>query len=253
MFPILFASGDVVVYTYGLAMVVAALLAVGWAASFAPSHGPLQTRQVLELAVVSLAPALVAAKLAVVPSALDPGSGGLVDVVRSSGYVQVGGAAGLLAACLYLRQRRLPVLAALDSVAGAAPLGLAVGRLGCFAAGCCWGAESTVGWAVTYTRPAARALAGVPLGVPLHPTPLYLVAGSLGLFAAVRALARRRSEGAAVAAFLLGDGTLRLTTDLVRGDPRGVVGPLTVPAALALGFVAVGALLAWHSRRRASS
>ena len=51
--------------------------------------------------------------------------------------------------------------------------GHVVGRLGCFMAGCCYGHETNVPWAVTFTNPLARENVGTPLGVPLHPTQLY--------------------------------------------------------------------------------
>ena len=47
------------------------------------------------------------------------------------------------------------------------------GRLGCFAAGCCYGKPTDVPWAVVFTNPLAAANVGTPLGIPLHPTQLY--------------------------------------------------------------------------------
>ena len=44
-------------------------------------------------------------------------------------------------------------LATADVFAPAIALGHGIGRLGCFSAGCCWGVECHLPWAVTFTRP----------------------------------------------------------------------------------------------------
>ena len=47
-------------------------------------------------------------------------------------------------------------------------LGQAIGRLGCFAAGCCWGQPAQVPWAVTFTDVYSARAVGTPLDMPLH-------------------------------------------------------------------------------------
>ncbi|MFY9724899.1 MAG: prolipoprotein diacylglyceryl transferase [Bryobacteraceae bacterium] len=91
-----------------------------------------------------------------------------------AGGVFYGGLLGALAvAAWYLHKSRLPALPVADAFAPGIALGHAIGRLGCFSAGCCWGIECHLPWAITFTNPAANQLVGVPLGVPLHPTQLY--------------------------------------------------------------------------------
>ena len=59
-------------------------------------------------------------------------------------------------------------------------MGQAIGRLGCFAAGCCWGVKCDRAWAVKFTSHDANKITGVPLDIEIHPTQLY-EAGLLGL------------------------------------------------------------------------
>ncbi len=61
-------------------------------------------------------------------------------------------------------------------------LGHGIGRLGCFSAGCCWGVECHLPWAVTFRNPVAHDLVGVPLDIPLHPTQLYESAAEFVIF-----------------------------------------------------------------------
>ena len=81
-----------------------------------------------------------------------------------------------------MRRKRLPGLAVMDVFAPAIALGHAIGRVGCFAAGCCWGAVCRLPWAVTFRNPEAHRLVGVPLGIPLHPTQLYEAAAEAIIF-----------------------------------------------------------------------
>jgi len=71
--------------------------------------------------------------------------------VAQGGLVVYGALAGGLIACLvFLRARRLPVLAVGDLIAPGMALGLAIGRLGCLLNGCCFGGTCDDPWAVTF-------------------------------------------------------------------------------------------------------
>src|SRR5260370_24717391 len=76
---------------------------------------------------------------------------------------------GLLAAIAvglwYVHRNHMPMLATCDVFAPGIALGHAIGRLGCFAAGCCYGKPTNLPWAVTFTNPLANQLVGTPLSV----------------------------------------------------------------------------------------
>ena len=91
-----------------------------------------------------------------------------------AGGVWSGGLLLALAMCVwYMRANHMPVLRTCDVFAPGLALGHAFGRVGCFAAGCCFGRETHVPWAVTFTNPLANSISDTPLHVPLHPTQLY--------------------------------------------------------------------------------
>jgi phosphatidylglycerol:prolipoprotein diacylglycerol transferase len=82
--------------------------------------------------------------------------------VAQGGIVIFGGlAGGLLAATFFLWRHRLPALKIFDVCAPSVMLGLAIGRIGCFLNGCCYGGVCTLPWAVAF-----------PLAFP-HPSPPY--------------------------------------------------------------------------------
>ena len=103
----------------------------------------------------------------------------LLDIFKlwQGGLVFYGGLVlGIVVSIVFLRLRRMPVWETGDIIAPGLALGQAVGRIGCLAAGCCYGEPTTLPWAVTFTHPACLA----PLDQPLHPTQAY---SSLSLFA----------------------------------------------------------------------
>lgn len=87
------------------------------------------------------------------------------------------------------RLLRLDACRLADQLALAAAPAMAIVRIGCFGAGCCFGQESTVPWAITFP-PASpvhfyqmqyrfEAILGGPR--PVHPTQLYLLACAIGI------------------------------------------------------------------------
>ncbi len=176
--------------------------------------------------------AFVATPLGRLPRLLVPWEGGLVFY---GGFL-----AATLAAFLYLRRHRMPFLAHADTVIPSVALGHFLGRLGCFCAGCCWGAAADGGlpWAVRFPPDslawqtlAARAhperflAAGGATTLPLHPVQLYEAAGELAVFALLVLVVRprKRFDGQVLAAWLVLYALLRTAVEVFRGDvERGV-------------------------------
>jgi phosphatidylglycerol:prolipoprotein diacylglycerol transferase len=116
-----------------------------------------------------------------------------------------------------------------DCGAPAFALGIAIGRLGCFAAGCDFGRPSTLPWSVTFTNPIAAQLGGVPLGISLHPSQLYESFYEFGVFFLLMVLARKtRRPGILLWTFAVFYSAGRFFLEFFRGDlDRGFWGPLS--------------------------
>jgi phosphatidylglycerol:prolipoprotein diacylglycerol transferase len=179
---------------------------------------------------------------------------------RRAGFVWYGGALAAAAALwAFARRRRLNVWRLGDVLAPGAAIGQALGRLGCWAAGCCYGAPCAVPPGVRFPPgslawleavDAGRLAPGAPATVPLYPVQLWEAAGNAVLFGALLALrARKRFDGQVLCAYALGYAALRFGLELVRGDARGGVGPLSTSQLVAVA-VAVAAAAAWWRRSR---
>jgi phosphatidylglycerol---prolipoprotein diacylglyceryl transferase len=86
------------------------------------------------------------------------------------GFAVLGSVLGVLLVIPWcLKKYNLPGLPLLDRVALYGPLLQGISRIGCFLAGCCYGKQTLLPWAITYSNPECMA----PLGIALHPTQLY--------------------------------------------------------------------------------
>jgi phosphatidylglycerol:prolipoprotein diacylglycerol transferase len=146
-----------------------------------------------------------------------------IFMVWQGGLVFYGGfIGGAVAFILAVRAKGLDLRQMSDILAPGVALGHAVGRLGCFFAGSCYGRPTDVPWAVTFTNP--NSLAGDILGVPVHPTQLYS-SGFLFILSAILVYrsqkVRFNGQVAVTYAFLY--GTFRFLIEFLRGDPRGEV------------------------------
>lgn len=159
-----------------------------------------------------------------------------------------GGALGLWIARRWLG---LDVIRLLELSLPGLAAGHALGRLGCFFGGCCYGRAFDGAWAVTYLD--AIAPAAHP-SFARHPSPLYEAVGLLVIGMAFALIpARRPGDGRRAAAYLIFYSLLRGTVELTRGDAiRGVfVGGLSTSQMIAaIGLVAAAAFLAIREKSR---
>ena len=135
----------------------------------------------------------------------------------------------------------------------ALPLGHAIGRVGCFLAGCCFGHPTTLPWGVAFTDPHSL-VAREYLGVPLHPTQLYEVVANLILFFILQHMYKKpHKNGAIVAAYVIGYGVIRFGIEFFRGDFRGeYIGMFSPSQLIALLALSAGAALWWFLKKDTS-
>lgn len=172
-----------------------------------------------------------------------------IDTLRSGGVFSGGLLAAFIAAAWFVRKHHMPPLGTCDAFSPGLALGHAIGRLGCFAAGCCYGKETHHWWGVTFHNPLANSITGTPLGIPLEPTQLFECAVELANFFFLMWLLRRRKfDGQIFGAFLFIYGVARFLLEYLRGDPgRGSVfgGAISGTQLIAIGLVLAGGVIWW--------
>ncbi|MCU1326531.1 MAG: prolipoprotein diacylglyceryl transferase [Bryobacterales bacterium] len=247
MFPRLFEIGGLAVPSYGFLVAIAFLTALWLASNFAKRRG-LDSEKIVNLGVYCALTGMLGAKLLMI--ALDPAFREhpseifTMATLQSAGIFFGGFIGALIFAYFYMRRQNLPVLATCDIFAPGLAIGHGIGRLGCLAAGCCWGKPTNLPWAITFTSP--NTTTGVPLGVPLHPTQVYeaLGEGIIFLILATR-LTRRHRDGEVIGLYLVLYGLVRFGVEFLRmhdsSNPLG--GPFTLEQWIALLLAIAGAYL----------
>lgn len=155
---------------------------------------------------------------------------------------------GALAAWLGARGLGVSFAKMVDLAVPGIAAGHALGRMGCFFGGCCFGAPTTGPFAVAFTHPLAPA-AHPP--VPRHPVQLYEAAGLLLLAMAFAVVPIRRADGRRALGYVIAYGALRFVTEMLRGDAsRGLWGVLSTSQIVAIVFASAAALVLGRLRAR---
>jgi phosphatidylglycerol:prolipoprotein diacylglycerol transferase len=164
--------------------------------------------------------------------------------------------AAAVTAVVYMRRHGLPVGKVVDVMSPALALGQSVGRVGCLAAGCCYGAPASVPWAITFTSTRAHEITRVPLQQPLHPSQVYLSLNALllcGMLLLVLKVKRAKGwpDGLVFWSYVVLYGVTRFALEYFRADDRGRLGAFSTSQVLGIAGAMVGLVaLALMARRR---
>lgn len=249
MFPRLITIGDFFLPTYGVLVAAAFLLAL-WMTARLARRSNLNSDEVVNLGIYSALAGLVGAKLALFLFDLsyylnNPKEVFSFATLRAGGVFQGGLVLAVATAIWYMKRHRLPMLPTMDVFAPGIALGHAVGRLGCFTAGCCWGTETHVPWAVTFTDPHTYQISGTPLGIPLHPAQLYEAFAEAIIFAVTLWRVRKQHhEGQIIGLYLVLYSIARFIIEFFRYHEQGLFAGLSLTQWLAVALFFPGLWLA---------
>ena len=231
MYPRLFELGPITVYTYGVLLAAAYLFGLQLARVRARARG-LDANRILDLGIYIIISALIGAKLLLLVTDFRTFSRNpqeLLTLARSGGVFYGGLILAVAVALIYIRKIGLPLWTTCDVFAPGIALGHVIGRFGCLFAGCCYGKETHVPWAITFRDPFAAANVGTPLGVHLHPTQLYEAGAELLILVMLLVTERkgRPFPGRTFWLYMLLYAVSRFIIEFYRGDERGAVGMLS--------------------------
>ncbi len=253
MYPQLFHIGNFALPTYGLLVASGVLIGLWISVRNSATQG-IDPEHAWNLGIYVVLAGIIGAKVLYIINEWSSYSGHIRDIfslstLQAGGVFSGGLIAGLAVAVWYIRRHSIPALAACDAFAPGLALGHAIGRLGCFAAGCCFGKETHHFWGVTFSNELAKSISGTPLGVPLQPTQLFEAAVELANFFVLTWMFKRKKfDGQVFGAFLILYGTARFFLEFLRGDPgRGEVfgGLMSGTQLISILLVAGGGLIWW--------
>jgi phosphatidylglycerol:prolipoprotein diacylglycerol transferase len=277
MFPELFKIPgiDFTVNTYGALLALAFLAGLFVMARQAAADN-LDKNRVYDLGLWVLVASLIGSKLLMIVTDWDDYEGNWraflsLDFLRSGGVFYGGFIGAVIASVIMMRIYKLPWWRTADAFAPGIAIGQAIGRLGCFSAGCCWGKPTTAFCGVHFSDkghevtnvptivahlPAAiqqqwaDKLGGLTAPVHLHPVQLYEVGATLVIFAILLVMARKRKfHGQIVLAYAVLYAVARFIIEIWRDDPRGALLGLSTSQFIAL-VIFVGGIAAYVYRSR---
>jgi phosphatidylglycerol:prolipoprotein diacylglycerol transferase len=247
--------GPFTLHTYGFLLAVAFLAGL-WIASRQAKRAGLDANRITDMAVWVLIAGLLGAKALLVLLDWRHYSSSpreILTILQSGGVFYGGLLGGILVAAWYVRHHHLPGWATADVLAPGVVVGQAIGRLGCFSAGCCWGKATQVPWAVVFTDVYAARAVGTPMDTPLHPSQLYESFAAFLIFFFLLWLApRKRFHGQVTLAYVALYSAVRFALEFLRGDPdRGswLGGAVSTSQVIAVVLILVAAVLLPRLRR----
>jgi phosphatidylglycerol:prolipoprotein diacylglycerol transferase len=197
------------------------------------------------------------------------GSLGAVLNVAAGGLVVFGSLpTAALATWRFASRRGLSLPRLADCIAPGLLVGLAIGRIGCFLNGCCYGGPCDLPWAVQFPPesppwldqaargllPAAATGGAMPWSLPVHPAQLYAaidaaILATLVCLASATPLARRDGQVFALALTL--HPISRLLLEAIRVDEPPALGtPLSISQLVSLVLLALAASIWWWTSRQ---
>ncbi len=222
MRPILFQLGHFHVYAYGFFIVVGfAVAAVLSFLRIRKSDIKLSLENVADLFFYTVLSAFLGSRILFILINFDVYRQHPLQMFKvwEGGLVFYGGLIpAVIVAFGYMSFHKLPVWKLADLISPLIALGLSFGRIGCFFAGCCYGKETSLPWAVVFKNPDSLAR----LNVPLHPTQLYDAANGLAIFLFLSWMSKKKTfDGQIFWLFVFLYSITRFFIEIFRGDPRG--------------------------------
>lgn len=242
----LFSIGPVTVHGYGFMIAVGVLLCILLGTYRAKQTG-LKEDAVLDIAIFGLIAGFLGAKILYVIVEFEDFLADPMSVLGSEGFVVYGGIiAGVLAAIIYCKVKKISFLECFDLLSPSISLAQGFGRIGCFLAGCCYGRETASFLGVVFPEGCMA-----PAGVKLLPTQLFSSAGDFVITAILLlAYKRRKHTGDVGALYMLLYGVGRFGIEILRSDNRGTVGALSTSQAISIVIIAGSVVLFARNKMR---
>ena len=164
----------------------------------------------------------------------------ILQALMSGGFVFYGGLLGAVAGIwIYTKQYHLKIQEVLEIMIPSVPLIHALGRVGCFCAGCCYGRE--------FPKPLGMIFHNSPIApndVPLFPVQLVEAGGNLFVFIILLWCGRRRTSGQLTGIYFIAYSIMRFLLEYMRADAeRGIWLGISTSQWISIGIMAAGIMI----------
>jgi len=234
MYPVLFKIGRFELHSYGVMLAAAFAVSVFLAVKRGQKVG-FTFSQIYDITIVVIFSSLIGSRMAYVVLHFDEFRGRMWDIINPiqsngqigiSGMVQLGGVVFAIAAVIiYVRIKSLSLGKVSDVLTPSLAIGIAIGRIGCFLNGCCFGKPCDLPWAIKFPPGSFAHYAYNDTAV--HPTQLYAVFYALLIFIILTIVDKKKPfHGFNLALFMILYGIARYINESLRyyeGSESGMV------------------------------
>lgn len=236
------------VYSYGLMIGLGIIAAVMILNSKAKRLG-YDENSIFNMIIVTVLSGILGGKLLFIITNLSEFIKNPMSIITDFGYgFVIYGAiiAGMVAVILYSRIKKWNFLEIVDLVAPSVAIAQGFGRIGCFLAGCCYGAETTSFLSVVFPE---NSLA-IP-HVHLHPTQIYssVFDFALGIFLIMYSK-KKKDSGKTFSLYLICYSVGRFIIEFLRNDVRGSVGVLSTSQFISIFILILGIFIFIYSSKK---
>jgi phosphatidylglycerol:prolipoprotein diacylglycerol transferase len=238
MHPVLLKLGPLNVYSYGFMVALGFALATAFIYMRAPSFG-IDRNSAVDLMILMLVAGIAGARIFYILQNLSYYRANPFEMLNLSrgGLVWYGAfIAGFFSVAAYIKIKRVDLWAYLDLIAPYIALAQAIGRIGCFMNGCCYGTAMADG--------------------SLHPTQLYSAAALVLMFVVLRIWQdHRHFKSEIFIGYCVLYSSKRFFVEFMRGDNPRILFGLTISQVIscAVFVISLAALIImagiWKKRR----
>lgn len=226
------------VYSYGLMIGIGIIVAVMILNSRAKKRG-YDENSIFNMIIITILSGILGGKVLFIITKLGDFINNPMSFITDFGYgFVIYGAilGGMLSIILYSRMKKWNSLEIFDLVVPGLAIAQGFGRIGCFLAGCCYGAETTGALYVIFPE---NSLA-VP-HVHLHPTQIYssVFDFALGIFLIIYSR-KKKDSGKTFGLYLICYSIGRFFVEFLRDDVRGSVGILSTSQFISIFILVLG-------------
>jgi len=243
MHPVLFRFHNLVIYSYG-AMMAIGLITTWILATLHSEKFGIAKKEVENLLLVSILSGLIGAHFLYIIQYPDKFDNIFPEMLLffHTGKVWYGGFLfAFLSGILYLKERRLHIMKYVDYIITYLPLAHAIGRIGCFLNGCCYGRPSKA-WGMAFPG----------MLEPVIPTQLISSAFLFFLFFMLLSLRnnapKKLGSGLILGAYLSSYGAFRLLIEFIRGDNVPVAFGLRFSQWVSIVAIIMGMFFLWKAK-----
>lgn len=239
MYNDLFSIGPLTVHSYGLLISIGLLLALWLSCRRATKRG-LNSDYCYGIVFCSAIFGFMSSKLLFIIVEWKSFIANPIEMLSTSGFVVFGGiTGGILANFIYLKIKKADFVAYLDMVLPTVALAQAIGRVGCFMAGCCYGRHTDAWYGIAFKHSMYA-----PNNVKLIPTQLIMALGDLLIFIILLLLEKKFTyRGFISGMYLILYSAGRFVVEFLRNDSRGNVGVLSTSQFYGIFMFVIGVVV----------